>query len=161
MPFLPADNGGGFVGQNFDRVVINWTAFGRNAPGGPPYDQGRTATHEVGHWLGLEHPFTPQGACGAATPPDCYTDGDLICDTPVEQFPRFGCPAGSESCTSPDPITNYMDYTDDLCMEEFTLEQSRRIRCTLQSYRPDVYSAAIFVDNFELGNTLLWNLVFP
>jgi len=159
--FLPADNNGGFVGRASDRVVILWSAFGRNAPDGPPYDQGRTVTHEVGHYLGLEHTFTPQNHCGIATAPGCYGDGDLICDTAVEQAPNFGCPVGTESCASLDPISNYMDYTADLCMEEFTIEQTRRVRCTLQYYRPNVHSRAIFADNFELANTLLWEDVVP
>lgn len=165
VPFLPADSGGGNVGQAFDRVVILWSAFGRDAPAGPPYDQGRTATHEVGHYVGLEHPFTPQGACGSASAPGCYTDGDLICDTAVEQSPRFGCPANPTSCSSPDPITNYMDYTDDLCMEQFTLEQTRRIRCTLLHYRPNLYSmadtASIFTDGFESGDLFFWTSFVP
>ena len=160
VPFLPADGGGSNVGQLFDRVVILWSAFGRDAPFGPPYNQGRTATHEVGHYIGLEHTFTPQGSCGSASPPDCYTDGDLICDTPLEMSPRFGCPTGEESCSSLDPITDYMDYTDDLCMEEFTLEQTRRIRCTLLHYRPNLYSVVetdhIFSDGFESGDLSAW-----
>jgi len=161
VPFLPADNNGDRVGQSSDRVVILWSAFGRDAPYGPPYDQGRTVTHEVGHYLGLEHPFARQSQCGSTYPPGCYNDGDLICDTAVEETPNWECPVGVESCGSPDPVTNYMDYTDDLCMEEFTREQSRRMRCTLGYYRPNVRSQALFVDNFESGNTLLWEDVVP
>ncbi|MGH9382507.1 MAG: choice-of-anchor D domain-containing protein [Thermoanaerobaculia bacterium] len=143
VPFLPADGGGGQVGQLHDRVVILWESFGRDAPIGPPYDQGRTATHEVGHYLGLEHTFNPQGQCGNADPPGCYTSGDLICDTEVEQSPRFGCPGGAQSCSSLDPIDNYMDYSDDLCMERFTPEQMRRNRCTLLHYRPDLIDMVV------------------
>jgi hypothetical protein len=161
VPFLPADNNGAFVGRASDRVVVLWSAFGRNAPGGPPYDQGRTLTHEVGHYLGLEHTFAPMNQCTSATAEACYGDGDLICDTAVEQAPNWGCPVGTESCGSLDPISNYMDYTADLCMEQFTLEQTRRGRCTLQHFRPNVFSEAIFADNFELANTSLWNEVVP
>jgi hypothetical protein len=119
------------VGTTADRVVILWSAFGRPALGGPPYNEGRTVTHEVGHYLGLFHPF--DGGCGTSA---CYSTGDLICDTASEANPRFGCPAGAVSCGTADPIHNYMDYTDDTCMTAFTQEQTRRMRCTLQSYRP-------------------------
>jgi hypothetical protein len=120
-------------------VVIYWSTFGRNAPYGPPYDLGRTTTHEVGHYLGLWHPF--DNGCGTATAPGCYTSGDRICDTNRESTPNFDCPdrftcAGD---TAPDPIENYMDYTDDVCMTEFTPEQARRMRCSLEFYRPNLY----------------------
>ncbi|MHC5002024.1 MAG: M43 family zinc metalloprotease, partial [Planctomycetota bacterium] len=130
VPDLPQ---GGIVGSNEDRVVILWSAFGRNAPIGPPFNQGRTLTHEVGHYLGREHTFN--GGCGSASA--CYTSGDLICDTTPQSSPTDGC-SGS-SCGSPDPIHNYMDYSDDLCMWEFTAEQARRMRCTLEHYRPQLY----------------------
>ncbi len=142
VPFLPSDAGGSLVGSAEDRVVILWSSFGRNGPIGPPYDQGRTSTHEVGHYLGLEHTFNPQSSCGSATPPGCYSDGDLICDTNVEQNPGSSpCHVGaSSSCGSVDPTDNYMDYSDDLCMERFTLEQIRRTRCSLEHYRPNLYA---------------------
>ena len=139
VPFLPADNGGGNVGSASDRVVVTWSAVGRNAPIGPPYNQGRTLTHEVGHYLGLEHTFWVDNQCGSDNAPGCYNDGDLICDTNTEQNARFGCSNGS-SCGSPDPTDNYMDYSDDLCMEMFTPEQAKRIRCSLENYRVDLYS---------------------
>lgn len=135
VPNLPQ---GGLSGDPADRVVVLWSAFGRNAVGGPPYDQGRTLTHEVGHYLGLEHTFT--GGCAAATPPSCYTSGDLICDTNSEAAPSFGCPGGATSCSSLDPIENYMDYSDDTCMDRFTDEQSHRMRCSLLNYRSTLYS---------------------
>ncbi len=167
VPFLPASGGGSQVGTLADRVVLLWDAFGRDAPRGPPYDQGRTATHEVGHYLGLAHTFSPQGGCGSAAPPGCYNDGDLICDTNVEQFPVFRpCFVGaSNSCGSVDPSDNYMDYSDDLCMEQFTPEQARRVRCTIEFYRPDVYSVVdnveIFADGFESGDTSAWTSTVP
>jgi len=140
VPDLPQ---GGIAGSNADRVVCLWNAFGRNAPIGPPYNQGRTVTHEVGHYLGLYHTFS--GGCGSATA--CYTSGDRVCDTNPESGSRFGCPGGQTSCGSTDPIHNYMDYTDDLCMEEFTPEQARRIRCSLEHYRSNLYLPALCGNN--------------
>ena len=131
VPDLPQ---GGIVGQASDRVVVLWSAFGDNAPIGPPFDKGRTLTHEVGHYLGLEHTFS--GGCGSASA--CYSTGDLICDTPREQNPTSGCPGNKTSCSSSDPIHNYMDYSDDTCMWEFSPEQVRRMRCTLQFFRSDL-----------------------
>ncbi|MFT5463260.1 MAG: hypothetical protein ACI8QS_002146, partial [Planctomycetota bacterium] len=131
VPDLPQ---GGIVGSSSDRVVCLWSAFGRNSAGGAPYNQGRTATHELGHYLGLWHTF--DGGCAAVS--NCYTNGDRICDTNAESGPIFGCPGNPTSCSTPDPKTNYMDYSDDLCMEEFTSEQSRRMRCTLEFWRPSL-----------------------
>jgi hypothetical protein len=128
-------SGGGVVGQTWDRVVLNWRYVGRNAPGGAPYDQGRTATHEVGHYLGLYHTF--QGGCATASMPGCYTSGDLICETNSESSAFFGC-GNRTTCGSPDPTDNYMDYTDDLCMNRFTAEQANRMRCTLSNFRVDL-----------------------
>jgi hypothetical protein len=165
LGYVPAFPQSGIVGSNTDRVVILWSAFGRNAPTGPPYDLGRTTTHEVGHWLALEHTFNVEGACGSATAPDCYSDGDLICDTSPEQWDHYGCDPSSESCGSLDPVDNYMNYSDDSCMERFTVEQIRRMRCSLQYYRPDVYSEVsadlIFSDGFEDGDTSGWSSSVP
>jgi len=123
-------NGGGVVGNTWDRVVLLWSSVGKSAPFGPPYDLGRSGTHEVGHYLGLEHTFN--GGCASAS--GCYTNGDLICDTNPEAGPNFS-PCSNSSCGSPDPTNNYMDYSDDVCMTEFTPEQARRMRCTLESWR--------------------------
>jgi hypothetical protein len=164
VPFLPTDfaPGTGSVGANSDRVVILWESMGRDAPF-PPYDLGRTATHEVGHYLGLEHVFS--GGCGTATAPGCYSTGDLLCDTNADSTFHFGCPVGATSCSStPVPIENYMEYTDDLCMEKFTIEQNRRMRCALTNYRPSLGTPILFYDGFEigpLGSTLAWSDVEP
>jgi len=139
VPDLPQ---GGIVGSNADRVVILWSTFGRNGPFGPPYDQGRTVTHEVGHYLGLDHPWA-YGGCPPAS--NCYTNGDLICDTNPQSQPTGGC-YNANSCSSPDAIHNYMDYSDDLCMEEFTPDQTLRMRCSLEHYRPALYE---MVSNVE------------
>ncbi len=160
VPFLPALGGGSMVGSNADRAVINWLAFGRNGPF-PPHDQGRTATHEIGHYLGLYHPYF--GGCGIATPPDCYLTGDLLCDTPPDEASHDKCPVGATSCGGfPVPIENYMELTDDLCMNSFSLEQARRMRCTLEHYRPDVFNAGeIFADGFESGEISAWSTSVP
>jgi hypothetical protein len=129
VPSLPFQ---GIVGAANDRVVCLWSAMGRNAPIGSPYNLGRTVTHEVGHYLGLYHTF--QNGCATGS---CYSGGDRICDTNNESSPFFGC--GSRvTCGNPDPIDNYMDYSDDICMEMFTPEQANRMRCTLENWRVDL-----------------------
>ena len=124
----------GVVGTPDDWVVLSYEVVGRNARFGPPFDQGRTATHQVGHWAGLIHPFA--GGCTAA---DCYRSGDLVCDTGTQSLPLFGCPVGSTTCGTPDPVTNYMGFVDDACMQTFTDEQVNRMRCSLANWRPDVH----------------------
>ncbi len=93
---------------------------------GAPYNGGRTATHEVGHWLGLVHIW--------ADNPDCVDD-DFCADTPMAASENFGCPVGANSCPGPgnDMIENYMDYTDDACMNIFTIDQRSRMRAVLES----------------------------
>lgn len=95
------------------------------------YDRGDTATHEVGHWLGLYHTF--EGGCSRP--------GDRIEDTPAEAEPQFFC-APRDSCPGKrfpgmDPIHNFMDYVDDDCMNTFTRDQEGRMRDQWETYRGD------------------------
>jgi hypothetical protein len=132
VPFFPQEGG---VGSNEDGVRCLWNAFGRPSANAP-YDLGRTVTHEVGHYLGLYHTF--QDGCGTTAAPGCYSTGDRVCDTNPESASQGGCPVGDASCGLPDPIHDYMDYTDDICMNQFTHEQVRRIICTMRYYRPQI-----------------------
>ena len=117
------------MGSNADRVVVLYSTFGRNAPLAP-FDLGRTGTHEVGHYLGLDHTF----ANGGSSP------GDQVADTPAEASPAYGCPVGRDTCSSAgvDPIFNYMDYTDDSCMDEFTSGQTTRMQNQVATYKPSL-----------------------
>jgi len=125
----------GVVGTPNDWIVLSYRYVGRPSINGGAYDLGRTATHEVGHWLGLVHTF--QGGCGSA---DCYRSGDLLCDTRPQAAPVFGCPGAEVSCGGiPVPVENHMGYANDVCKERFTPEQVNRMRCTLSNWRPDIH----------------------
>ena len=103
-----------------DGVVILTTGFGRNGSAAAPFNLGRTATHEVGHWLNLRH-IWGDASCG----------NDLVSDTPTQQTSNGGCPTfPKRTCgntTNGDMFMNYMDYTNDACMYMFSTGQSTRM----------------------------------
>jgi hypothetical protein len=103
-----------------DGVVVNFTAFGTTGTAQAPFNKGRTATHEVGHWLNLRH-IWGDANCGS----------DLVSDTPTHQTDNSGCPSHpkANSCgTSAEMHMNYMDYTNDACMYMFSNGQKARMR---------------------------------
>jgi hypothetical protein len=119
-----------------DGVVAGHSYFGSRTlyPAGnygdTTYDKGRTMTHEVGHFLGLLHTF--QGGCANT---NTNTNGDYCSDTPSISAANYGCVANTNSCAAPglDMIENYMDYTDDSCMNIYTIEQKTRITTVMNN----------------------------
>lgn len=100
-----------------DGVVVDYAYFGNTGTATAPFDLGRTATHEVGHWLNLRHIWGDGG---------CSVD-DFVSDTPLSDASNGGCATGHVSCGSVDMVENYMDYSDDACMNLFTSGQSNRM----------------------------------
>ena len=106
-----------------DGVVIDYQYFGDTGTATAPYDLGRTATHEVGHWLNLRHIWGDGG---------CSVD-DFVSDTPLSDASNGGCAVGHVSCGSVDMVQNYMDYSYDGCMNLFTSGQTDRMNALFGS----------------------------
>ena len=130
-----------------DGSTIGTSVWGPCATSGS-YNEGATATHELGHYLGLYHTFVsssqspplPASSCPAQTKPGCYgRPGDTLCDTNAQANAEFSCDNENE-CGENEPIHNYMDYSHDSCLTTFTEEQARRMRCALTSYRSGIYT---------------------
>lgn len=122
--------------KNMDGIVVNYSVFNDLNDGGR-YHSGRTAVHEAGHWLGLIHLWGDED-CG----------DDKVADTPKQTTYTTGCPKGvSVSCNNDslrgDMYMNYMDYTDDPCMNLFTKGQRDRMRALFYpgGYRYSILSS--------------------
>ncbi len=118
-----------FPGDNLstDGIVISPQFFGTEGFVTPPFDKGRTTTHEIGHWLNLRH-IWGDGNC---------TIDDFVEDTPVSNSPNFGCPTyPTIKCNSNDMTMNYMDYVDDKCMYMFSEGQKDRMRAVFAADGP-------------------------
>lgn len=147
---------------NTDGVVAGYSFFGSSALATgsfqAPYDKGRTMTHEVGHYLGLIHIWGDNAICPAT---NTATNKDFCADTPAANAPNFGCSANTDSCPSTpglDMIQNYMDYTDDACMNIFTQNQKDRMivimnnaarRSTLKTSTKDI-AIPLFTNDAEV-----------
>jgi hypothetical protein len=133
-----ADIGGGLLGwayfpkgYNNGRDYIDGVVMlDESMPGGTAgkYALGDTLVHETGHWLALHHTFNA----------GCSASNDFVTDTPKEAYPQFDCPPDStDTCTAPgtDPIHNFMDYTQDSCMYQFTKGQAQRMNDAWVNFR--------------------------
>lgn len=117
-----------------DGVVMDYQYFGTIGTATAPFDLGRTTTHEIGHWLNLRH-IWGDGPCSA---------DDFVADTPTSDNPNYGCATGHVSCSSVDMVQNYMDYSDDACMNLYTTGQKDRMRALFDvgGFRESLLSSA-------------------
>ena len=106
-----------------DGVVVSPQYFGTTGTATAPFDGGRTTTHEVGHYLNLRH-IWGDGRCNR---------DDFVSDTPRSDRPNYGCPSSAYHCRSNDQFMNYMDYTNDDCMNMFSQGQKERMRALFAS----------------------------
>ena len=117
-----------------DGVVILNSAFGNTGTAAAPFNKGRTATHEVGHWLNLRH-IWGDASCG----------NDQVTDTPTQQTSNYGCPSFPKVTCSNGPNgdlhMNYMDYTNDACMYMFTTGQKTRMLASLNTTRASLLTS--------------------
>ena len=123
----------------YDGVVINYKACGRTGSHLlPHYNKGRSLTHEIGHWLNLLHIWGDDGNT-------CNAD-DNVSDTPMQSEENYGCPfyPATDNCSPSFPgimFMNYLDYTDDECMNLFTLGQKARMLAALNVDRASILSS--------------------
>jgi len=149
LNFWICDLGGGLLGYatfpggspSSDGVVCGYQYIGAppDNPFGGAFNKGRTATHEIGHYLALSHSF--QGGCSGTSQTNCSFSGDGICDTPPTANNNYGCPSLTQNTCTETPIDmndqhmNYMDYVDDGCMNMFTNDQKTQMRSILNTSR--------------------------
>ena len=131
-----------------DGVVIGYNYFGTTGALSAPYNKGRTATHEIGHWLNLEHIWGDNN-CG----------NDQVSDTPKQQEENYGVPSfphNPNSCNttnaSGDMFMNYMDYTNDAVMNLFTEGQKTRMIIAINQYRSNILNHNLCSGSTNLSN---------
>ncbi|MGY8989811.1 MAG: zinc metalloprotease [Flavobacteriales bacterium] len=138
-----------------DGVVIGFNYFGTIGTIQSPYHKGRTTTHEIGHWLNLDHVWgSGWSSCGS----------DQVNDTPTQEWENYGCPAFPEdpnSCSTSNPngdmFMNYMDYTNDACMNLFTNDQKIRMISAINQYRPELLTQQICGNSVSVESITIQN----
>jgi hypothetical protein len=137
---------------NVDGVVVDYQAFGTTGTAAAPFNLGRTATHEIGHYLDLFHIWGDDGTACTGT--------DEVADTPNQGGPNYGCPSFPKiSCSNGpngDMFMNYMDYTDDACMVMYTAGQSARANATLNGVRAALLGSQSAVPPLTAAAVDLW-----
>ncbi|OYU85672.1 MAG: hypothetical protein CFE24_00240 [Flavobacterium sp. BFFFF2] len=142
------------VGDPSDGLCIGYKNFGSTGTAVSPFNKGRTATHEIGHYFGLEHPWGEDGsACGSGL------NDDGCADTPATNNPYYGCPTfpdNTNMCTSTANgamFMNYMDYVNDICMGFFTAGQKVIMRNAVNGPRAALLNSnacvPLSVDRFD------------
>jgi len=135
-----------------DGLVIGYRYFGRIGSVQSPYNKGRTATHEIGHWFNLDHVWGGGwGSCG----------DDNVSDTPTQEQENYSCPAfpkNPNSCSTSNPhgdmFMNYMDYTNDACMNMFTNGQKIRMLSAINQYRPNMLNHNLCVGSVGIQENI-------
>ena len=148
------------AGANYDGLCISYTAFGNTGTAAAPFNKGRTATHEIGHYFGLDHPWGADGS-------NCNTtaNSDGVADTPATNNPYYNCPtfpSNTNACTATvngSMFMNYMDYVNDACMAFFTAGQKAIMQNTLAGPRLSLITSnngcgALSLDDFEAINAI-------
>ena len=120
-----------------DGIVVNFRFVGEGGTSLPPYNHGRTLTHEIGHWLGLAHIWG-----------DAFCGDDFVADTKPAESENYGCPSfphrPNNLCggdANGEMYMNYMDYVDDHCMNMFTFGQATKMQATLSTLRSSIVSS--------------------
>lgn len=126
-----------------DGVVVQYNCVGSVGTLASNFNKGRTLTHEIGHWLGLYHPF--EGGCSGLNTSTCASEGDLICDTPPSTYSSVSCAPTVNTCSetndTQDMTSNFMGYSVDTCMNFFTNGQYERMRQIVALYRSSITSS--------------------